>query len=99
MTDTVLSVDRVEANAHRAWLDAAYEVVERLAKTRRYFTTDDVHELLDGQDVWTHEARAMGAVLRKAARNGLIVGTNEYALSQRAVAHSNPKRVWKSLAP
>jgi hypothetical protein len=89
-------IRRADEHADRDWKRAAYEAVSNLALFREHFTTDDVHELL-GDAVSTHEKRAMGAIMRRAARDGLIEATDRYVASDRPEAHRNPKRVWRSL--
>lgn len=88
-------IRRADEHAAQDWKDAAYEAVSDLALFCDYFTTDDVHERLG--DVTTQELRAMGAIMKRAARDGLIAATDRYVASDRAVAHRNPKRVWRSL--
>jgi hypothetical protein len=87
---------RADEHADRDWKQAAYDAVSDLALFCEHFTTDDVHERL-GDDVRTHEKRAMGAIMRRAARDGLIEATDRYVESARPEAHRNPKRVWRSL--
>lgn len=88
-------IRRADEHADRDWKQEAYEAVADLALFCDHFTTDDVHERLAGAT--THEPRAMGAIMRRAARDGLIEATDRYVASDRAVAHRNPKRVWRSL--
>ena len=88
------AVERAGAHADAAWLRSALAAVELAARGRSLFTTDDVYEYLEGS---THEPRAMGAVMRKAAAAGLCVATDYYRPSARPAAHQNPKRVWQSL--
>lgn len=88
------AIDRVEANAHDLWLAAAREALDELCATRESFTSDDLWAALDGRDVSTHEPRAMGAVLRQAARDGLVAGTRQYRPSVRPACHARPVRVW-----
>lgn len=88
-------IRRADEHADRDWKDAAYAAVVELAHRRQVFTTDSVHEIIG--DVSTHEKRAMGAIMRRAARDGLIVATDRYVASDRSEAHRNPKRVWRSL--
>lgn len=91
------AVERAGAHADADWMVAAYEAVTRCAHLRPLFTTDHVHEKLNGEPARTHERRAMGAVMRRAAAAGLIEATDQYWPSIRAEAHRNPKRVWRSL--
>lgn len=87
---------RVEANADQDWKDRARAVIQELARTRVYFTTDDVWQELAKQDVETHEPRAIGALMRQAAADHLIAPTNRYEPSARPACHGRPVRVWRS---
>jgi hypothetical protein len=87
---------RVEQHANDAWKAEAMRAVVRVARERGRFTTDDVWQALGGLDVGTHEPRAMGAVMRQAARNGWVRATDEYVKSGRAACHARPLRVWES---
>ena len=90
-----IALQQVEENANDEWLETAFAVVEFLAQTGRTFTSDDVWELMAHKDVTTHEPRAMGAVLRKAAKLKLIHPTGGYVKTRRAVAHSRAIAQWK----
>lgn len=87
------AVDRVERNADEDWETAARRALFELAKelgADGEFTTDDVH-----CDVDTHENRAWGAVVRRAARAGFIVNTGRTRQSSSRVCHARPKTVWR----
>jgi hypothetical protein len=45
----------------------------------------------------THEPRALGAVMRQLARDGVIEPTDTYAPSGRSQNHNRPQRIWRSL--
>ena len=98
MTDLkTQAIDAVEENANELWKLTALSIVEDLANSKQEFTTDDVWKKLDElPDVQTHEPRALGAVMRRAVRDGLIVSTSTHILSSRPSCHSRPIRVWKS---
>ena len=89
------AIDRVDRNADPDWKEHALTVVEQLAMTRATFTTDDVWARLDPAFA-THEPRALGAVMRKAAALGLIRATSTYENSTRVECHGRPVRVWES---
>jgi len=91
------AVGRVDAGANEAWKQRAFDIVQELAQTRAEFTTDDVWAVLANYPEKTHELRAMGAVISRAARAGLIFNTGRVRKSERAVCHQNPKAVWASL--
>jgi hypothetical protein len=91
------AVSRVEANASRAWLDAAWEAVRRLwlslpAGTR--VTSDEVWVALDGVTP-PHEPRAMGVVMRRATREGLLRATSGFTPSALPQNHARPVRVYE----
>lgn len=92
------AIAQVDEHANPDWKDDAYAAVVQLTETMSEFTTDDVwYSLKDSQRGATHERRAMGAIMRKAARAGLIEPTERYLTSTRAICHSAPKRVWRSV--
>ena len=92
------AIDRVERNADEEWKRAAHLAVAAAAQRREQFTTDLVVEIMaERGNVSTHEPRAMGAVMRRAARLGVVAATDVYEQSRNPEAHKRPKRVWRSL--
>lgn len=93
------AIERVERNADSEWKDGAYLACCLVAESLIEFTTDDVWEYMERlfPNAQTHEPRAMGAIMRKAARDGKIVPTGEYAKSSRSECHSRPVMIWESL--
>ncbi len=90
------AIDRVEAAAREDWKEVALMVVEVVARDRELFTTDHVWAVMPG-DVSTPEPRAMGAIMRRAAREGYVTATDRHVLSNRPLCHRRPVRVWRSL--
>lgn len=88
---------RVDEHADPDWKDVARDAIAFLATTRHEFTTDDVWAELDRHSATTHEPRALGALMRKAARQRLIAPTDRYVTSTRAACHSRPVKVWRTL--
>ena len=88
------AINRVERNADADWLDYAYKAVKYLAENRDEFTTDDVWLVLADWGYSVREPRALGAVMRRAAKNDLIQATTRYKKSNRKECHRNPKMVW-----
>ena len=84
-------MQQVEQNANAEWLKAAWKTVLRLAHTGEAFTSDKVFLLTRGS---THEPRAMGAVMRKASRSGIIKPTGRWVDTGRKVSHNRPMREW-----
>lgn len=91
------AVARVDANADPAWMATALDTIKRIAALQDRFTTDDVWLALDPHDEATHEPRAMGAVMRRAAKMGWVAPTRDYRPSSRPACHARPVRVWGSL--
>ena len=89
------ALERVEGNADARWKDACVDTIHRLALEREDFTTDDVWEAMD-PEARTHERRAMGAMMRRAADRGWIRPTTLYKPTARPEAHGRPVRVWAS---
>lgn len=91
------AIRRVDRNAEPDWKEAAYlAVVETAAAEPNGFIVDDVWPRISPGIIAPHELRAMGAVMRRAQRDGVIVPTTDYRLSSRVSAHRNPRRVWRS---
>jgi hypothetical protein len=65
------AIDRAEAGAGSEWMTLALAAVRRVAARGRPFSTNDVWTEL-GEDAATHEPRAIGAVMRRAAHAGMI---------------------------
>lgn len=91
------AVDRalaqVERNADEAWLSHALNAVWYAASAYPAITTDEVWRRIS----WTpREPRAMGAVMRRAVREGWIRPTKEYQPSQRVGCNHRPVLVWAS---
>ena len=87
---------RVERNAHEEWKDVALEAVYQAALVNGKFIVDEVWRYMP-PDVSTHELRAMGAVMKKAAKAGWIIGTGEYRPSAKVTTHKGLRHVWRSL--
>ena len=94
VTDLLDYLAAVEAHADPDWKDEAERVIDLLASTRQQFTTDDVWQRLG--HVSTHEPRAMGALMKRAASRGVIRATDGWATSTRPECHGRPIRVWRS---
>jgi hypothetical protein len=88
---------RVEEHAAPGWKEYALETVKRIATGEAEFCTDRVLDELKTATVWTHELRALGPVMLRAARAGYIAPTARFVNSQSVSRHKAPKRVWKSL--
>ena len=93
------AIEQVGLNADQLWAKEAYKVVILRSMNRMDFTTDHVWEWMNDlhPTLTTHEPRAMGAVMRKAAASRLCVPTERYSKSLRPECHRRPIRIWKGL--
>tara|TARA_R110000803_G_scaffold188813_1_gene251277 strand:- start:371 stop:703 length:333 start_codon:yes stop_codon:yes gene_type:complete len=89
------AIRNVAKHTDEQWKEFAQSAVLILLKVCEFeeFTTDEVWELMP-PGVETHDPRAMGAIMLEAAKSGLIVATDKYQPSKRAVCHRRPLRVW-----
>jgi hypothetical protein len=83
----------VERNAGRAWSNHVLDVTRRVATTSAELTVDDITPHIAEP---VHDTRALGPVMRRAARLGYIRPTGQYRTSERPETHSRPLRVWAS---
>lgn len=92
------AIEQVDFNADPTWKKAADKAIRHVAVTRREFSTDDVWEVLYELAIEPpDEPRALGAAMRRAARDGFIVATDRVVRSARPECHTRPIRVWRSL--
>lgn len=93
------AISRVEANASRAWLDAAWDALLRICAAHgrhARLTSDDVWIALDRSGVAApHEPRALGAVMRRAVAEGVLFATADFRPSDIARNHRRPVRVYE----
>ncbi len=92
--ETTTALAQVAHNAGDR-IDEAVAAVRCVARRNAEFTSDDVWEWLGGCD--THEARAMGPVMRRAAKMGYCKKTTNTIPSKDPTCHGRDKRVWRSL--
>jgi hypothetical protein len=91
------AIARAERHAVDAWKTVTFGVIRQLAETCPSFTTDDVWlGLRKVPEVATHEPRALGSMMREAAKSGWIVPTDRYVNSHRPECHARPVKVWRS---
>lgn len=92
------AITRVGHNADPQWVTACYNTIVQIAFNKQRFTTDDVWDALDRAKVATpHEPKAIGAVLRQAAKDGLIYATDDHKPSARVACHARPLRIWEQV--
>lgn len=89
------AIRRGDVAADPQWKERAYQALLACARANPTFIVDQVWEYLAREDV-PKEPRAMGAILIRGAKEGVIARTREYRLSDRVSAHRNPRVVWQS---
>lgn len=90
---TSQAIDAAGKFATPDWYEAAFKAILDLCKLGQPFSTDQLWERLQGLE--TPEPRAMGSVIRQAAKEGWIVSTGEYRKSTQAKNHRRPVLIWK----
>ena len=92
------AIDAIEANADMGWKAQALTAVKTVARRAKTFTVDDVWPVLDTAGVpRPNDSRAMGPVLRKAWREGIIRPTGRHVRSAQVQCHGNLRQEWESL--
>ena len=80
------------------WRMTLDEAIRSVALNHAEFTTDDVWDYLEENEVPVPaETRSMGGAMMRARVNGWILPTNRLANSARPICHARPMRVWESL--
>ena len=87
----------VEENASETWKVRASDAVFDCALKYDLFIVDQVWQQLEEGDMPGNDNRAMGAVMRRAVKEGFIAPTEMYRPSDRVTSHKVPRRIWKSL--
>lgn len=89
-------MDRVDANADLDWKTEAYNAVLRIAAAQEFFTPDDVRAEIALTGATTHDDRALGPIMLRCAREGLIEKM-EIGLSVNPSRHRGHAQRWRSL--
>jgi len=89
----------VEANTNEAWREVAFRAGVITAKYCDTFTADQIWETLDSmEDVPpVHNKSAMGPILRRLLREGVIEDTGMFERSIRPATHGKPLPVWRAV--
>lgn len=94
------AMERVEENAGEDWNDLAWRALEDvLQEAPREFTSERVRQVLTERGHWPppNDPRALGPVMNRAAKKGLIRDTRKYTTSVYASSNNMPKRIWEKL--
>lgn len=86
----------MDAVAVSLWQALAYQTVWRLAATQNAFSSDDAWATLEGLPT-PDDPRALGPVLTRCAKDGLIRKSDMVVKSHRRVCHARPVNVWISV--
>ncbi|MEY8712501.1 hypothetical protein [Mangrovibacter phragmitis] len=78
---------------NNSWADTAYEVVKKVATAKEEFTPDDIWEAGLEKPI---EARALGAVMRRAKQEGLIEKTGRVQPTTQQESHGTDVTIWRS---
>ncbi len=93
-----IAMTSVQHNTDSNWIRASENSVQWLARSSALgFTTDDVWEHLDklGMTGQVHDNRALGPVMLRMCKQGIIKDTKEYYPSKRR--HCAPIKVWRGV--
>lgn len=91
------AIAAADAGATWQWKERAFQTIVSVAERMQRFTSEDVWDAGLGTE-GAGEGDALGPVMRRVARAGLIRSTKEFETeTKRAQRHNNPKRVWQSL--
>ncbi|RMR58869.1 hypothetical protein ALP83_200139 [Pseudomonas syringae pv. actinidiae] len=76
------------------WAELAYDTVISVAKTHQEFTPDDIWKTGLPKPI---EARALGGVMARAKREGIIEKTGRVQPTTQVESHGTDITIWKSL--
>jgi hypothetical protein len=86
----IAGMAQADAAEHQAWKTKADAAIDRLAKSGKEFTAEDVRAIAGDP----RRPNAFGARIRAAWKAGTIVKCG-YRASQRASLHAHPIAVWR----
>ena len=84
---------QVTRGADPGWMQAAEQGIRQLASSRGGFTADDVRDWLEAHapGVETGDTRALGALMQRLQRTGVVTNTGRYVKSRY---RRSPVPVW-----
>jgi hypothetical protein len=92
--EAVVQVQKASA----VWRSFADRALDEVAHDHHLLTTDEVWDLLASRGVPSPtEPRAMGPVMLKGVRRGVLRPTDQLRLSKMPQNHARPQRVYESL--
>lgn len=90
------AMKKVESHAAPGFLDGALVAAGRAARDLPHLTSDDLWRYMP-PEVTTPDNRAMGPVMVRAKKLGLIEPTDRFKPTIFPRGHAGPRRVWRSL--
>lgn len=92
------AIAQVAENADAKWMRQALAATRGIARVHAEFTTDRIWGRLESFGIAPPtEPRAIGAVMRQAAADGICEATDRTQKSVRPDCHCRPVTVWRSL--
>jgi hypothetical protein len=79
--------------AYDGWIDSVIKII-LLIPIYQTFTTDYLWEQVE---TTPNEPRAMGAVMTRAKKEGLVSSTGKYIKSRRPECHARPVMIWRRI--
>lgn len=90
------AIQQAEEHAKQQWLDACREVLDKFIASGQEFTSEDVREYVSSAYGYTtHENRAIGGLVKRAAGAGRIVRVR-YGQSLNPSRHTGITSVWRA---
>tara|TARA_Y100001970_G_scaffold23735_2_gene27954 strand:- start:1328 stop:1702 length:375 start_codon:yes stop_codon:yes gene_type:complete len=77
--------------AYDGWIDSVIKIILSIP-IYQTFTTDYLWEQVE---TTPNEPRAMGAVMTRAKKEGLVSSTGKYIKSRRPECHARPVMIWR----
>jgi len=96
-TPTQTAINKSYENAPIQWIVRAEMIIRQLAVNGQSFSSDDCWRELEQHGLTVREPRALGAIMLRLARAGVIRSTGQYVKSVRKEAHRRPICVWQGL--
>lgn len=76
------------------WAEKAYDMVIQVAETHQEFTPDDIWKTGLPKPA---EARALGGIMARAKRDGIIEKTGRVQPTTQIESHGTDVTIWRSL--
>jgi len=88
------ALDKIESKVSEEWKEKVGKIIRGLALTRQPFTSDEVWAGIHSEGLTVHDNRALGPMMMKASRSGIVVKTGRTRTSKRPETHASPKAEW-----